>query len=41
MPVIVIRDDTNFQNEMTNSGNKLVVVDFTASWYSPIDPLNI
>ena len=31
--VIVIENDGHFQSEMTKAGAKLVVVDFTASWY--------
>lgn len=32
MAVVVINDDAHFQSEITNASNKLVVVDFTASW---------
>jgi len=35
MPVIVVRDDQHFQTELTNSGTKLMVIDFTASWCGP------
>jgi hypothetical protein len=30
--VRVINDDNHFQGEMSSSGTKLVVVDYTASW---------
>lgn len=30
--VRVINDDRHFNGELTNAGQKLVVVDFTASW---------
>jgi hypothetical protein len=30
--VRVINDDNHFQAEMSSSGTKLVVVDYTASW---------
>jgi hypothetical protein len=30
--VRVINDDSHFQAEMSSSGTKLVLVDFTASW---------
>ena len=34
MPVIVINDDAHYQRELTQAGpSKLVVVDFTATWY--------
>lgn len=35
MPVVVISSDSNFHTEMNNSGTKLVVVDFTATWCGP------
>lgn len=35
MAVVVINDDAHFQSEITNASNKLVVVDFTASWCGP------
>lgn len=31
--VRVINDDDHFQGELNSAGTKLVVVDFTASWY--------
>ena len=31
--VIVIPDDSKFQPELQRAGDRLVVVDFTASWY--------
>lgn len=31
--VIVIMNDGHYQSEMTKAGAKLVVVDFTASWW--------
>ncbi|XP_011176206.1 thioredoxin-like protein 1 [Solenopsis invicta] len=33
--VRVINDDRHFNGELTNAGQKLVVVDFTASWCGP------
>lgn len=33
MSVRVIEDDNHFQAELTAAGIRLVVVDFTASWY--------
>ncbi|PSN41069.1 Thioredoxin-like protein 1 [Blattella germanica] len=33
--VRVINDDNHFQGEMSSSGTKLVVVDYTASWCGP------
>ncbi|RWS11470.1 thioredoxin-like protein 1 [Dinothrombium tinctorium] len=35
MVVIVIEDDSRFQNELGNAANNLAVVDFTASWCGP------
>lgn len=35
MPVTVIHEDARFQIELSTAGNKLVVVDFTASWCGP------
>lgn len=31
--VIVIEDDSQFQQQIDQAGNRLVVVDFTASWW--------
>jgi len=31
--VIVIEDDSQFQQQLDQAGNRLVVVDFTASWW--------
>ena len=31
--VIVIEDDSQFQQQINQAGNRLVVVDFTASWW--------
>ncbi|KAL9958982.1 hypothetical protein ACROYT_G036062 [Oculina patagonica] len=33
--VIVIEEDSQFQQQIDQAGNRLVVVDFTASWCSP------
>lgn len=33
--VKVVTDEANFQTELANSGTKLVVVDFTATWCGP------
>lgn len=30
--VIVIEEDSQFQQQIDQAGNRLVVVDFTASW---------
>lgn len=35
MSIIVINSDAHFHTELNNSGTKLVVVDFTASWCGP------
>jgi len=32
-PVLVMSDESQFSLELTAAGTKLVVVDFTASWY--------
>lgn len=31
--VIFIEDDSQFQQQIDQAGNRLVVVDFTASWW--------
>lgn len=31
--VRVINDEAHFQSELANASNKLVVADFTATWY--------
>lgn len=33
MSVRVIEDESNFQQELQAAGVRLVVVDFTATWY--------
>jgi hypothetical protein len=33
MTVIEIRGDSDFQTHMRDAGGKLVVVDFSATWY--------
>ena len=39
MAVRVLADDTQYPMEMNAAGTKLVVVDFTASWYAGLCPL--
>ncbi len=35
MPILVINDVTSFNNLVSNSGNKLIVIDFSAKWCGP------
>ncbi|XP_036967009.1 thioredoxin isoform X2 [Acanthopagrus latus] len=35
MRVHVVRDEDDFKNQLAQAGDKLVVVDFTASWCGP------
>ena len=39
--VKVINDDGHFQAEVSGAGSRLVVVDFTASWYVIVNQIGL